>query len=186
MRDVNIYLFRHGQADKNKPDSARTLTEEGKMQAVKMREKMGNPNFELGLFSPMPRTLETLKILAGGNITTFEVSELNCDLNDDDIVIKEFKKLGNASTKAYLEKSPAEVIEWLKQFGRDAADAIDLEIYQEGSRDVLVVGHAILLGFIILDLFPDVDTDKLVFEECEGIKLMFDSYGSCEMEMLKR
>lgn len=108
-----ITFVRHGQTDKVKPDSARHLTDEGKAQAARRREALGNPRFDLGIHSPMDRAHQTLEIIAGGPIMTKVVPQLLHDsgTNDGKLLDEAAEQLGYAPMKDYFEKTSLETQE---------------------------------------------------------------------------
>lgn len=185
-----ISFFRHGKTDKAQPDSARRLTDEGKMQAARRRHKLGDPSFHTGYASPLQRTHETLEILSGGNCVRVKtVNELLHDTSTDSgkLIDAAFEKLGYASIADYLNKSDDATKAALVEYGERAWNALKTKMGSSRENDI-VVGHAVLLGLLIMAAHPNAPTEEIYtlnFGECEGIKLSFDEAGVCvDMEEL--
>lgn len=180
-----ITFVRHGQTDKVKPDSARRLTDEGKAQAARLREKLVDAKFDLGLHSPMERTRETVVIIAGETVPTKMIPELMHDSSTEDgkLLDEAFAKLGYAPLKDYFEKSEVETRLALVRYGQNAWQAI-MEAVEDTdpSGNILVVGHAILIPLTVY-MGCNQGTDytfrkrfvEINFGECQGIWIYVDS-----------
>ena len=179
-----ITFVRHGQTDKVKPDSARHLTDEGKAQAARRREALGNPRFDLGIHSPMDRAHQTLEIIAGGPIMTKVVPQLLHDsgTNDGKLLDEAAEQLGYAPMKDYFEKTSLETQEALKRYGTSAWQAI-LKAVEDTKPDdsILIVGHAVLIP---LTVYTGVDEPfkpavaQINLGECQGIWITVDNNGT--------
>jgi|GEM_PF-5455206 len=81
MQDTDIYLVRHGQAQCNlgriitgQTESA--LTDVGRDEARKLKEKMGRIHFDKVISSDLSRAVETAKVLAGMDAAIQQFPEL--------------------------------------------------------------------------------------------------------------
>lgn len=183
-----ITFVRHGQTDKVKPDSARRLTDEGKAQAGRLREKLENSKFDIGFHSPMERTRETIVVIAGETVPTKAIPALMHDSNTDDgkLLDAAFAKLGYAPLKDYFEKSDPETRAALMRYGQTAWDALMMAAANADDNgvidNIIVVGHAVLIPLTVYAgvnrFLNDTSLVRQVAEinlgECQGIWLEFD------------
>jgi broad specificity phosphatase PhoE len=188
-----ISFFRHGDAvgPIGQPSH---LTELGRTQAQRRRELLGNPHYDVGFCSSMVRTRETLDVLTGTNyLPVISVPELNYRDGIEDRIVKDaIKKFGNSEDFNFFA-TKLDVAHTFLNFGARAWEQIlsrlnGFLLNFEGVADAIVVGHGILLGFVVMAAFPNMkpeDVAKLGFNNCEGARLTFNEFGHCvKMEML--
>jgi len=147
LRDISV--IRHGKATPLKKgmahaeDLGRLLTQEGMKGVAERCLKLGNPNYDLVLYSPTARTAMTALLLS--KPSTFErfiaLDEL-CYKGPEDPIGKKmwdtFWKLGTVSLGAYCTAAGSEIFE---EHGRKAWQAVQEQVEHHNARSTLVVGH---------------------------------------------
>ncbi len=139
-----IYLVRHGQVLHNVLKKYSTLnedlTEEGKKQAQKSKEKLKNISFDLIITSPLLRARHTAQILAKENekiVIDYRLKERNCgDLNGKPINSTDREEYWNYNTKISYGTSEniQEFFERIYQFLND--------LKTKDYKQVLIVAHS--------------------------------------------
>jgi len=204
VRNLRITMIRHAKTDKVKPDANRRIVPEGESQAKRRRGLMGNPKFDFVIGSPLERTWQTARIIAGDEnipIVVIPALTINDDDEDVDVLNGVGDRIGYADLRTYWhQSSDAERIA-LINLGQRAWEAIVSAVIEEvGKRhlradddfDVLILGHAILLGFVILAAYNYDDMDALPpdemldidFQECEGASFSWSGADCTDMKML--
>ncbi len=173
------------------------LGREGVALAKRRREMLTHPRFHVGFCSPFEGPRQALVVLAGGKILTGTIPELvhNLDTPEGELieqVLKEFRGFeGPEDTLgAYLVGTEPATCQILIDFGTKAWNTLVEKLVNIDSThvDVLVVGHPVLLWFLIRAAYPNGPVkmiENLCLKGCEGARLTFDNAGNCtSMEML--
>lgn len=173
-----ITFVRHGNAVKaeGQPDSARKLSTKGHDQARARRSLLGNPEFDLVLFSPTDRTKQTAELVAGGfeACLAYDVEELFTPKGPDGEALDEmFKRLAYSPLSAYQKE---ERWDCLERYAQNAWRAILDEIENTGGENILVVGHAVYLPIIGYTATEGTFTELLGCNmgECGAIQIAFN------------
>lgn len=174
---LRITLLRHGKADKTLPDHRlHCLSAEGRLQATDRRAKLGNPVFDLVMYSELLRTQETARLVAGVNAKAarkIEVPELFYKDEDPRAQVLEqaFEKLGHATLQQYYELAREE----MRGLAAEAHRALTKEIGCNNATNVLVIGHGVLLQAICIAFVgEDEPFISRVLGECEGYILTME------------
>lgn len=173
MREkVTLTILRHSKKDRNG-----NLTTEGEALAKQCRARLGNPHFDAGFCSSLEKTAKTLQIVAGTKAIPMTVlPELLHDTNEFEGQYMEeiFGLLGNVSIAEYLTygETAREVF-----IGFGAKEWLALTKNLGDATDIIVVGHGILLEFMVLAASKSASLN-MHFNECEGAQLVLEN-GRC-------
>lgn len=182
---LQITLLRHAKPDKTLADyRLHPLSPEGRQQALDRRGRLGNPTFDLVLNSKLIRTQETARIVAGLNEATATTSLPELFYAEDDprgpALDEAFKKLGHTALSEYFKVVRME----MESLAEEARLAIIKEVNRSNAKNVLVVGHGMLLQAIGIALAggdPLSFFTKRALGECQGFKLTFCDNNEIEM-----
>ena len=173
---LQITLLRHGRPDKSLPNHRlQCLSEEGHRQALDRRAKLGNPTFDLVLHSELLRTQETARMVANLDEASATVAIPELFYKDEDprgqVLEQTFKKLGHTTLHEYYKEARAE----MQGMALDAQHVIMEEIQRSNAKNILVVGHGMLLQSICI-AFTGEDGPFMsrVLGECEGYRLTLE------------
>lgn len=180
ITNSRFIFVRHGNTDKATPDLARQLTEKGREQAVALRQKMGleSVTFDHVMTSSAGRTEETALTLLGGNvpekITPLPALYRLPDEGGKVICDAMFKEVGYADLWTYLDHRDADTLHRLGETGCIAvAEVVGEDV---SNKNVLIVGHAVLLNILIYHMFSTNQQVKgvalmTVMGECGAIEV---------------
>lgn len=162
MQDTDIYLARHGQAQCNldriitgQTESA--LTDVGRDEARKLKEKIGRIHFDKVISSDLSRAVETAKVLAGMDAAIQQFPELRERSfgrleGQPDSVLKPLLDAHAQLTPQQQWRVPlGENIESDEQVYQRARPCIEKIIQDNAGKKILVVAHggsirALLIG----------------------------------------
>jgi phosphohistidine phosphatase SixA len=174
MTEITITFLRHGNTGAANDDMERLLTKEGFKQAGERQFKMNFPEFDLILSSPAIRAKHTAAIVGG--VHTSDVVEVKAlypaSYNEDDQKELEelFTTLGYAPLRTYREMDQIDAI---TRYAILARIKILHKIENFRAKNILIVGHAIMINAIIAELNGE-DTNLLldtVLGEVEGFRV---------------
>lgn len=175
---IRITFVRHANTGKAEKDEDRRITPEGEHQASRRRELLGNPSFNKALVSPLERTAQTARLIAGSNVQMESIRALFTD--DDpakDIINAMFGKLKYSSLRTYHDQS--EPADWLalQDYAARTIEKIGNHIPNDAEDfHLLVVGHAVIVPAYGLATVEGCEEFAKIFldinlGECEGYTL---------------
>ncbi|MEK7552281.1 MAG: histidine phosphatase family protein [Patescibacteria group bacterium] len=181
-----ITLLRHGSVEKTFGDHRKhLLSDEGRRQASACREKLGNPRFDCVLHSPLERTRETARIVAGleEDEATTVIRPLFYDATHPGVGVLDmaFRRLHHDSLSEYY-KLP-NVRKHMEALALDAFALLDVEIKCRNAKEILVVGHCVLL-LALCAVIADNDEPFMsrVLGECEGYRIQMEKGRASSIE----
>lgn len=153
-----IYIIRHGQTEHNQAhrlqgQSDHPLNETGRQQARQARESLEGISFQTVYSSPLERAIETARIVVPDQevIVDERLIEIDygpyegADLKHLPAELKEF-------FQDFIHHQPPQGMESLEQVKQRARSF--LEDIQEGSGDVLISTHAVMMKGLLEVLDP--------------------------------
>ena len=182
---ITLTCIRHAEADKStSPDNhrKRLLSEAGINQAHVLRERLGNPEFDLVCHSILPRTEETARIVAGINDKVRTTTLRGLFYKEWERFAKPmddfFDKLGNAPLSAY---DKAKAGRYTLSMAQTCVVQLLFVAVSKRASNILVVGHGVILPAFCRHL---CDTDEPFTSRplgnCEGYQLTFDNLPALE------
>jgi len=175
---TRITLLRHGSVQKTFGDNRKhVLSDEGRRQACVCREKLSNPHFDCVLHSPLERTRETARIVAGleEDEATTVIHPLFYDGTHPGAGTMDaaFRRLHHASLSAYYQLP--NVRKHMEALALDAFELLNIEINCRNAKEVLVVGHCVLLLALCAVIVDDDEPFmSRVLGECEGYRIQME------------
>jgi len=171
---LRITFVRHGNTNKAENDLDRQLTDRGHQQAIHRGKRLAlGSTFDLGLSSHAVRAIVTRTLLLEAQddpegIPVTEAAELYAPTGEDGDRLDELvAEIGSYLFRPYWEKDA-------KLFQRYAGPAIRKirdAAMETDARNILVVGHAILLNALGFMLTSDVRLLDFEIGECQGFVL---------------
>ncbi|SFD43518.1 histidine phosphatase family protein [Clostridium uliginosum] len=183
---TTIFLTRHGetvwntekrlQGSKDSP-----LTDNGILQAKKLRDRLKNEKIDIIYASPIKRALDTANIIAEPNnipiVTCNELKEVHFG-EFEGKVIGELSKPGEANFLMEMFKGNQEVKgpngETLLDVQKRAFRILDNILEKEESKTILIVAHGMTLK-VLMSYFEDFESDlKGVYGQTSLTKIIRD------------
>ncbi|MEA2715262.1 MAG: hypothetical protein QOG91_290 [Candidatus Parcubacteria bacterium] len=170
--NLDITLICHGNDDDHRDRQTISLSITGKYLAFRCGLRLGYPKFDLAIHSSTSATLETAEMVAYGTSEFALIPELFYGSDDPRGVKIEYLQgiLGYAPLGAYFRFGAEAAIMSLAQ---NAVGAVSRVINKSQARNILVVGHAILLpaiGSILADGHSGF-VESMVLGPCHGFIL---------------
>lgn len=174
---LRIECIRSAKTDKTLDDHRQhPLCEIGSEQARLRRLALGNPVYDLVIYSGLLRTEQTALIVSGKSDRTefIAVPELFGDEQDPRIQTVKIAfetGLGHAPLKDYFrdDQLKADLLALAREASTELIGLLSNETYYASGR-VLVVGHGILLPAIVMDFAKSEhpSLSERALDECEG------------------
>lgn len=181
-------FVRHGNAlppTEGQNDMDRELSTDGKRQADERGIKLGTLGHGPVFHSPAQRTYGTAALIAlharSVNHDLIKVPELfsSSDTADNDKLAEMFTELKYAPPAKYLQRDEPV----MRRIAKEASNAVrkSFHAWQEANTkvadSVLIVGHAVMLQMMAMELCPDVEEEvlaSLVLGEAQGFTILED------------
>jgi len=183
---TRITLLRHGSVEKTFGDNRKhLLSDEGRRQASACREKLSNPHFDCVLHSPLERTRETARIVAGleEDEATTVIHPLFYDGTHPGAGTMDaaFRRLHHASLSEYYQLP--NVRKHVEALALNAFTLLDVEISCRNARNILIVGHCVLI-LALCAVIADDDEPFMsrVLGECEGYRIQIEKGRATSIE----
>lgn len=159
--------LRHGKSLKAPKDLDRVLCQEGEIQAQQRRIKLGSPKFDLAIASHASRAVATGELVSDQTEVLTLVELYTPSGKDGEELDALFAKLGYASLEEYKKAGGWPLLE---RYARIAIAAVKDASTKRNAKNVLVVGHAVLLNAIgfVLDRQGSQTLWAIPLGECEG------------------
>lgn len=167
-------LIRHGRAGKADRDEDRMLTKKGREQANKRAAKLGDSQFDVIISSSASRAMETASCFSNAKQEIIPLDELYFPSDEEDNIALEnmFDELECATLRTYLDNDKTGV---MMRYAQAMADAVKSRVLGNENKNVLIVGHAVLLNALAY-ILSRADKNILDYnlDECEGIYINKD------------
>lgn len=140
---MKVYIVRHGEVPHNAlklyNNSNEDLTDKGIMQALELRNKIKDINFDIVICSPLLRAKHTAEIIIKNRNLTFDdrIGERNCgNLSGKPIEVTNREEYWN-----YYAKIQYGTSENIQEFFKRVYDFLD-ELKLKNYESVLIVAHS--------------------------------------------
>ena len=149
-----ILIVRHGNTGKSSVDEERQITEMGKKQAAAFCVQYGPllKSVKFAFCSPVARTTSTARLILGREATPVHELYFGHIVTEAHRAVD--RELGYAPVQSYLEKAAALYAGPAESMAK-ALDAAASQLVQ-GPGDVLVVGHAMYMSLLTLEILKAV------------------------------
>lgn len=157
MTEIKLTMIRHGQTEDNLKgvysDSDIGLSELGKDQVLKMKEKLSLYSFDKVYFSPHIRTKESFELLTLDGQADFRIQETN------------FGIFTGRTYKDICELYPKESLRWFEDYlnyqipeGESLKQMYErvIDFVKELERDTLIITHEGVIRSILAWVFDDL------------------------------
>ena|GEM_PF-7018905 len=165
------------------------LNPEGKTLAAEVWGQIGAPKPQLGIRSGFERTEQT-KIAMVGQVPTVQVDELFFDLSGHEgkLIKDAFAAIGIAGLQEYRAKVNDETWSAFVSAGQEAWAILLEQIKASKAANILIIGHGVMLDFIILAAIPEAfnEIGNAGLLECEGAQLFLSETGVYACKALRR